>query len=80
MQSKYFNCIKIIVVSLKRCLRNQSFYIRTVITAYYRPNPQEPPDLFTFTEEILKGKPHFLCSVYSVSAITILAFLSTVFT
>ena len=30
------------------------------------PNPQETADLVTFTEEVLNGKPHFLCSVYSV--------------
>ena len=29
------------------------------------PNPQEPPDLVTITEEILSGKLHFLCSVRS---------------
>ena len=28
-----------------------------------RPNPQETGDLVTFTEEILDGKLHFLCSV-----------------
>ena len=27
-------------------------------------NPQETVDLVTFTEEILKGKLHFLCSGY----------------
>ena len=27
------------------------------------PNPQFPPDLVTFTGEILNGKLHFLCSV-----------------
>ena len=27
------------------------------------PNPQEPGDLVKFTEEILNGKLHFLCSV-----------------
>ena len=27
------------------------------------PNPQETADLVTFTEEILTGKLHFLCSV-----------------
>ena len=27
------------------------------------PNPQFPTDLVTFTEEILNGKHHFLCSV-----------------
>ena len=26
------------------------------------PNPQETEDLITFTEEILNGKLHFLCS------------------
>ena len=26
------------------------------------PNPDEPADLVTFTEEILNGKLHFLCS------------------
>ena len=29
------------------------------------PNPQFPVDLVTFTEEILNGKLHFLCSVFS---------------
>ena len=29
------------------------------------PNPQETADLVTFTEEILNGKLHFLCSVVS---------------
>ena len=28
------------------------------------PNPQENVDLVTFTEEILNGKFHFLCSVW----------------
>ena len=27
------------------------------------PNPQENADLVTFTEEILNGKLHFLCSL-----------------
>ena len=27
------------------------------------PNPQETANLVTFTEEILNGKFHFLCSV-----------------
>ena len=26
------------------------------------PNPQVPADMVTFTEEILNGKLHFLCS------------------
>ena len=29
-----------------------------------RPNPQETVDLVTFTEEILNGNFHFLCSDY----------------
>ena len=29
------------------------------------PNPQETADLVTFTEEILNGKLHFLCSVHT---------------
>ena len=34
------------------------------------PNPQETMDLVTFTEEILNGKLHFLCSdVFTVSLI-----------
>ena len=28
-----------------------------------QPNPQETANLATFTEEILNGKLHFLCSV-----------------
>ena len=28
-----------------------------------KPNPQETADMVTFTEEILSGKLHFLCSV-----------------
>ena len=32
-----------------------------------RPNRQETADLVTFTEEILNGKLHFLCSVSSAS-------------
>ena len=31
-----------------------------------RPNPQETADLVTFTEEILNGKLHFLCSVRGI--------------
>ena len=27
------------------------------------PNPQKTEDLVTFTEEILNGKPHVLCSI-----------------
>ena len=31
------------------------------------PNPQETSDLVAFTEEILNGKLHFLCSGYFLS-------------
>ena len=31
-----------------------------------RPNPEETADLITFTEEILNGKLHFLCSDHIV--------------
>ena len=31
------------------------------------PNPQVPANLVTFTEEILYGKLHFLCSAYAGS-------------
>ena len=32
-------------------------------------NPQEVADLVTFTEEILNGKLHFLCSVSGILAV-----------
>ena len=32
------------------------------------PNPHFPEDLVAFTEEILYGKLHFLCSVFSGKA------------
>ena len=32
-----------------------------------RPNSQKTADLVTFTEEILNGKLHFLCSVDYIS-------------
>ena len=31
------------------------------------PNPQDTADLVTFTEEILNGKLHFLCSLMPVT-------------
>ena len=31
------------------------------------PNPQIPADLVTFTEEILDGKPHLLCSAQTLT-------------
>ena len=36
----------------------------------YDPNLQETTDLVTFTEEILNGKLHFLCSVGSSTPLT----------
>ena len=38
-----------------------------------RPHPQFPMDLVTFTEEILHGKLHFLCSV-DITSIQIQSF------
>ena len=31
-------------------------------------NPQENADLFTFTEEIINGKLHFLCTYFQINA------------
>ena len=42
------------------------------------PNPQLPPDLVTFTEELLNGKLHFLCNVFEVSNNNALAFIQAV--
>ena len=35
------------------------------------PNPQFPTDSVTFTEEILNGKPHFLCSAHYTKIIMV---------
>ena len=40
--------------------KNKSFPLR--ISAVSVTKPQFPPDVVTFTEEILNGKLHFLCS------------------
>ena len=45
-----------------------------------RPNPQETADLLTFTEEVLNGKLHFLCSVVSVILEILYLLLSRFFT
>ena len=37
------------------------------------PNPQETADLVTFTEKILNGKLHFLCSEPSERGVAIYA-------
>ena len=42
------------------------------------PNPQLPPDLVTFTEELLNGKLHFLCNVFEVSNNNAMAFIQAV--
>ena len=34
------------------------------------PNPQKTADLVTFTEDILNGKLHFLCSVIDLVTFT----------
>ena len=34
------------------------------------PNPKETADLVTFTEEILSGKPHFLCCKMGLKPLT----------
>ena len=40
-----------------------------------QPNPRETGDLVTSTEEILNGKFHFLCSLYSQNLISISAWI-----
>ena len=37
------------------------------------PNPQFPADLVTFTEKILNGKLHFLCSEKWTPGISVIA-------
>ena len=39
-----------------------------------RPNQQFPADLVTFTEKILNGKLHFLCSASGFCGLTLLSF------
>ena len=41
-----------------------------------RPNPQFTADLVTFTEKILNGKLHFLCSVKFLSGQNFWPFLT----
>ena len=38
------------------------------------PNRQEPADLVTFTEEVLNGKLHVLCSGSGFCRLTLLSF------
>ena len=49
--------IKHLLNHLKHCTKNWSFPLRISSV-----NPQCSGDLVTFTEEILNGKLHFLCS------------------
>ena len=44
------------------CLKNEVFHYEFLQQMW--ANPQFPTDLVTFTEEILHGKLHFLCSDY----------------
>ena len=44
----------------KHCTKNEIFHWGFL--QWMWPNPQEITDLVTFTEEILNGKLHFLCS------------------
>ena len=44
-----------------------------------RANPQFSVDLVTFTEEILKGKLHFLYSVFYISRVCISVYLCEAF-
>ena len=37
------------------------------------PNPRFPADLILFTEEILNGKIHFLCSIVVVKRIFVIS-------
>ena len=43
------------------------------------PNLQETADLVTFTEEILNGKLHFLCSDIYVTTLTLIIYEASIF-
>ena len=43
------------------------------------PNPQEATDFVTFTEEILNGKLHFLCSVHVPRWVTFFVYSHGIF-
>ena len=45
------------------------FFIKDFLGKFPCPNPEEYVDLVTFTEELLNGKLHFLCSVWSTKVI-----------
>ena len=46
------------------CFKNsrQKVSAKKMFKLFYKNNPQFSADLVTFTEEILNGKLHFLCS------------------
>ena len=46
---------------------NMKFSIKDFVSKMW-PKPQEIADLVTFTEEMLNGKLHFLCSVSNISS------------
>ena len=50
--------------------KNDVFHSRFL--QYVSPDSQETADLVTFTEEILNGKLHFLCSVIG-SVVTVIS-------
>ena len=51
------------ISEFQHCTKSQVFHYRFLQKMW--PNPQETADLVTFTEEILNGKLHFLCSDHS---------------
>ena len=50
----------LVEVSFTHCTKNEVFYYGFLQSVW--PSPQFPEDLITFTEEILNGKLHLLCS------------------
>ena len=62
---KFFNLQKIQVFEVKKFMYSslhKNEVLHEGFLQYIRPNPQFPSNLVTFTEEILNGKPHFLCN------------------
>ena len=45
--------------------QKMKFFFKEFHSKLPLPNPHETADLVTFTEEILNGKLHFLCTVWS---------------
>ena len=50
-------------INTLHCAKNEVFHSGFIQQIW--PNPQVAADLFTFTEKILNGKIHFMCSVNS---------------